>query len=496
MATNGRFPCLEQDHLDDPTQSQEEHKKAVVLLDNEIEVLMRKVRQLQFRKSEHLQKIKYYQGLTTLARRLPPELLASIFDECVRDGWTRTPLVASHVCSEWRKATRIPTVWSHVYVNCDAKDPCGRTRFWLQNAASSLLHIILEIKNDATHLLGVMSLLLDRISQWRSLTINSVRLSHSDYIFSLCGRPTPELHAVNISVVQQSDRELSSADTENLNGLLRAFPLAPRFRTLRISHNLFPAQGTIPCSITHLSINLPSHPIPARLSIDTALRFLNDMPALESLSITLERGEAREFHSASIEDSLVVLPELRKLTLLGSQDIFKILSHLSTPALDSLHLRSSLDPVGHGEVQTGFHIKRFIERSSPPLHLFELHDIDLPLSDFLACFAGLPTLRELRLHESDITEAVIERFQGPDALCPMLSRLDLRWCGQVTGQTLVQLARARLGGAHPGERVEPVSMMTIINCSFVTEQDIMDLARLTVCRVVSQPDDYCRQYFV
>ena len=484
---------VEQDHLGDLAQSQEEHKKAMVLLDNEIEGLVRKVRQLQFRKSEHLQKIKYYQGLTTLARRLPPELLASIFDECVRDGWTRTPLVASHVCSEWRKATRIPTVWSHVYVNCDAKDPCGRTRFWLQNAASSLLHIILEIKNDTTHLLGVMGLLLDRISQWRTLTINSIRLSHSDYILSLCGKPTPELCVVNISIVQQFGGELLNTDTENLHGLFRAFPQAPQFRTLRISHCLLPAQGTIPCSITHLLVNLPSHPAP--LSIDTALRFLNDLLALESLSITLERGEEREFLSASIESSLVVLPKLRKLIFIGSQDIFEMLSHLSTPALSSLHLRSSLDPVGHGEAQTGFYIRRFIERSSPPLHLFELHDIDLPQSDFLACFAGLSTLRELRLHESDITDTVIEQFQGPDALCPMLNRLDLRWCGQVTGRALVQLTRARLNGVHPGERmVEPVSIMTIINCSFVTEQDIMDLARLTVCRVVLQSGDYCRQY--
>jgi len=438
MFTSRRFSHLEQDHLSDTAQSQEEHKKAVGLIDNEIEDLMRKVRQLQFRKSDHLQKIKYHQGLTTLARRLPPELLASIFEECVRDGWTRTPLVASHVCSEWRKATTIPTVWSHVYVNCDAKDPCGRTRFWLQNASSSLLHIILEIKNDTTHLLGVMSLLMDRISHWRSLTINSTRPSHSDYIFSLCGKPTPELQAVNVSVVQQFGGELSTADTENLQyGLYHAFPWAPRFRTLRISHNLFPAQGTIPCSITHLSINLPSHPSPARLSVGAVRRLLHDLPALESLSITLERGEAREFHSAFSKNSLVVLPELQKLTLLGSQDIFKVLSHLFTPALSSLHLRSSLDPVGYGEAQTGSYIRSFIERSSPPLHLFELHNIDLPVSDFLACFAGLPTLRELRLHESDITGAVIEQFHGPDALCPMLSRLDLRWCGQVTGQALV-----------------------------------------------------------
>ena len=34
----------------------------------------------------------------------------------------------------------------------------------------------------------------------------------------------------------------------------------------------------------------------------------------------------------------------------------------------------------------------------------------------------------------------------------------------------------------------------VINCCFVLEEDVMDLARLTVCRVIMREgDDYCRE---
>lgn len=79
------------------------HESAISMIDQEIDELMRTVRQLQFKKWEHTEGIRRCKGLITLARRLPYEILANIFELCVRDGFTRTPLVVSHVCSRWRK---------------------------------------------------------------------------------------------------------------------------------------------------------------------------------------------------------------------------------------------------------------------------------------------------------------------------------------------------------------------------------------------------------
>ncbi|KAF8974216.1 hypothetical protein BDZ97DRAFT_1911423 [Flammula alnicola] len=102
-------------------QAISQHQDAIVSLDTEIEGFMRTIRQLQYQKQKHLAEIRQCKGMITLAKRLPPEILASIFEECVHDGWTRTPLIVSHVCSSWRMAATIPTVWSHVYVNLDAR---------------------------------------------------------------------------------------------------------------------------------------------------------------------------------------------------------------------------------------------------------------------------------------------------------------------------------------------------------------------------------------
>ncbi len=67
------------------------HESVIRRVDEEIDDLMKEVRRLQFKKYQVLEKIKECKGRLTLARRLPPEILATIFELCARDGWTRTP---------------------------------------------------------------------------------------------------------------------------------------------------------------------------------------------------------------------------------------------------------------------------------------------------------------------------------------------------------------------------------------------------------------------
>lgn len=477
------------------------HEAAVALLDEEIEGLMRNVRQLQFKKSQHQEKIKHYKGLMTLARRLPAEILASIFEECGHDGWTLTPLTASHVCSEWRKAASIATVWSHIYVNCDAKDPTGRTRFWLGKAQNSSLHITIDVRNDILQLPSVMELLLERISNWRTFTINSSLLSHSNYILSFCVRAAPELRLINISVTQEFDEVDGELDgRHDLVGLVNSFRDASRLQMLRINRNILPSHGTIPPSITDLSLTLPRYDNKTRSSITKLLHLLEGLPLLGSLTVSLVRGQAREFLSAFDDSRTVSLLKLRALVLIGSSDIFGVLPHLVTPSLGRLQLRSSLDPLGYPDEEVGSYVVQLIQRASPPLELFELFDIDFSLGDFSACFAGLPYLKELRLHDSQISDSIIQTLHGRGGLCPLLERLDLRWCGQVTGRALSELVKSRIRPSHSGNDdlsgppLTSITGLTVINCSFVKEQDIFDLAEITVCQVVMGAADYCRKY--
>lgn len=134
--------------------------------------------------------IRRYKGIITLAIHLPPEILASTFEECIKDGWTRTHLTVSHVCSSWRRAASLPPVWSHVYVNLDARYPYQRSRLWLNKSQGALLTIDIEIGNDTTHLPKTVNLLVKEMKRWKALSLNfcPFRARHQ-----FCGRPAPEL---------------------------------------------------------------------------------------------------------------------------------------------------------------------------------------------------------------------------------------------------------------------------------------------------------------
>ena len=51
--------------------------------------------------------------------------------------------------------------------------------------------------------------------------------------------------------------------------------------------------------------------------------------------------------------------------------------------------------------------------------------------------------------------------------------------------------------AKPAEGASPMEEVAVINCAFVLEEDVLDLARMTVCRIITRDgDDYCRKRFI
>lgn len=483
------------------------HELAISTIDQEIGEHMRTIRQLQFKKWEHSEGIRRCKGLITLARRLPAEILATICEICVRDGYTRTPLVISHVCSQWREAARVPSIWSHIYVDFDGPDPYGRTGFWLAKAENSYLHIMLEIRQEQVTLLEVVGLLLRKKLQWCSLTIKSAFLSNVNQVLTMCKGPFPELRVFCTSVQQEfseNDDQIGENETRELVGLRTAFLEAPNLSVIRISRNILPGPNILPPSIRDLSLALPSDHFTHNLSISSILRILEGLPSLEVLSVVLPAGRVRHFEAEEDMEHFITLPNLRSITLVGWPDINSILPHLVTPNLSCLHLRSSDDLLGSPDGGIGWCLLQFLERASPPLEELELRDADIPASYFIQCFARMNRLKTLRLHESEISDSVLMELYGPRGLCPSLSILDLRWCGHFQGQTLVNLVRSREPGTNASVSQEgmvrsvcaPIVKVTVIHCSYVQKRDIADLASLTLCQVVIvDSDDYCREYF-
>ncbi|KAK0206505.1 hypothetical protein DFS33DRAFT_1315089 [Desarmillaria ectypa] len=469
------------------------HESAIRHVDEEIDDLMKEVRRLQFKKSQILEKIKECKGRLTLARRLPPEILATIFELCARDGWTRTPLSVSHVCSEWRKAAFTPTVWSYLYVNFDMRDPYGRILFWLTNVRTALLHITLDIQCDCSLLPSIMGLLLKVAPQWHSLTVNSKMLRPVNQIFTVCTVPFPSLQCLDVSIMEEF-HEFEGDIVESQLRLGKSFNNAEQLSTLRISRNILPSRESVPSSISNLIINLPSFNLITPSSIASLLDLLEGLPILESFTISTPHGETREFIDDSNIARRVLLPQLQSLRIIGTSSIFDILPHLQTPALLRLALCSSEEALLHAHPVASPALHHFVGGNDLPLQVLVLRDMDLSPSDFIACFRGLPHLKELRLHESDISDDILECLYDSRGYCPELQALDFRWCGQITGRALVDFVRNRsvLNPFYSDAPLHRIESVGIINCAHVQEQDIFDLAELTTCQLMMRDtDDYC-----
>ncbi|KAF5369842.1 hypothetical protein D9758_001139 [Tetrapyrgos nigripes] len=400
------------DDIDFVKQRIGHHIGVISTIQDEVETLQQQIRRLRFRQFEHQEAVNFYHGKITLARRLPSELLAAIFEMCVQDGWTRTPLTVSHVCSEWRAAASIPSVWSHVFVNFDARDPYGRASFWLSKSQTVPLHISLEIVGDITHLPRVADLLLSHSSRWKSLSVVSSLQAYAHFFLSRCSTSFPQLRQLSISIAEVFDSQVPEEDQPLISLLRTAFADAPELRALSITQNILPLEGALPPSLTHLSFSFPS--VDAMdgvmmMRMNRMLNVLENASQVKHLSITLPVG--RTFMHDHDLDRIVSLPSLESLVLAGTSGTHTMLSWLHTPALSRLHLVSSTESQGVSLI-TGMAITRLLQRSDPPLQLLQLRDVDIPQQSFIDVFALLPKLKTLRLHDSDISNDVFEFFLG------------------------------------------------------------------------------------
>ncbi|KAF7795884.1 hypothetical protein EIP86_007051 [Pleurotus ostreatoroseus] len=463
---------------------------AISMIERRIHKLLCDIQELRRSQAEHAQTARRCKGVITLARRIPEELLAKIFEHCVACGWSLAPVVVSHVCSAWRKAALSPRVWSHLYVNSESPDVLARTRFWLSMARSSPLHvsILSTWRTNSEQLLNAVTLLNRRASQWQTFSIDSDMLRHADLVASNCLQQVPKLHEISVSTQINFEQDLDG-EQERLN-LAAAFDAerAPALKELHFTCTAIPTQLTFPSHITVLHLSLRES-LPARpLSAVGILNLLDTLSSLEDLTLTMPLFYEHPYISEDNTERTVTFSKLKSVTMYGPTDLNGFIAHLYAPALRRLRLRS-LEDTGYRQESVGPTLLEYIHRSSPPLEVLELHDIDLTPEYFAAAFLSLPALHTLCLHESSISDAtlsLLESGRRGGGRCPRLTHLDLRWCGQLTGKALVNLVASRAGAL-------PILEVAVLNCCYVQENDVLDIARMTVCRVCLRDDDYCRK---
>ncbi|KAI0321886.1 hypothetical protein OF83DRAFT_1031410, partial [Amylostereum chailletii] len=468
------------------------HRASIASIDVEVQALSHQIGRLNARKAHYLDLISKCRGKITLARRAPDEVLAHIFEHCVRGGWTKAPLVVSQVCAKWRQAASAPSVWAHVHLSSDNLDPVGKMRFWLSKAREAPLHISVDIAAVDLHFIHAFDLLLDRVAQWRAFSLTTRVTRFANVVLARCTHSAPRL--TTLTVDTSLDPGIDETDEEwELSALQTAFPHSSDLHTVHIISNKFPP--TIPTQVHDLTLeltNLDSAEDPSPL-----LNMLQSLSSLRSLTIITPFNYTDTFTVSEDQShrSPATLAVLENLTLNSHRDFTELLHHIETPSLRTLNLRSVQDPQNFPHAPTGAAILSLLQRCSPPLVNLVLHDVDLPGSDFVSCFKLLPHLETLHLHETEVADEVFGTLKGPHGLCPKLKSLDLRWCEQLAGQTLVDLVSSRVStgvDSPTGRRSCPIEKIRVINCAVVKESDVLELARTTVCIVVEDPWDYCR----
>ncbi|KAI0049618.1 hypothetical protein FA95DRAFT_1537909 [Auriscalpium vulgare] len=463
------------------------YREVISSIDTELQQLTQRIGRLRARKEHYLDLIAKCRGAISLARRAPDEVLALIFEFCVASGWARAPVVVSQVCFKWRRAALSPRVWSYVYLTTDSLDPIGRTSLWLSRARESPLHVTVDVHSIDSSLLVAFNLLLNRVHQWRTFSIDARLVQHANTFLALCRHSAPQLRLLHISTSEiNSDIEPQPADLNGLRGLHEAFLDSPDLHSLHLSLNGFPLSLTTHVASIWLEM---SHTSTELLEVASILGLLQALPALHTLTLVVPSDLANAVTLPDVRSPPYTLAHLESLTLNGYPAFNGILRCIHSPALRRLHIRSTDQPLNYPHEPTGSALCQFLQHSSPPIELLELHDIDIRRDDFVAGFSHLANLRELRLHETEVPNEVFDALQGPSGLCPLLTRLDLRWCEQLSGRTLVDLVRSREGGGGSSS----IEFVTVINCALVEEAAVLELAQMTVCSVMIRDiSDHCR----
>lgn len=471
------------------------HELMIFSLNSQISDLLYKVRIIEEEKKARTQAISKCKGVITLARRIPGELLAKIFKQCIIDGWTRAPIVVSQVCSSWREAARTPSVWSHLYIDCDNGDPVARCQLWLRMARQSLLDITLRATEHCPSLNDVLDTIIEHQAQWKSFTLETSSTQTANYIFNRCSGSTPMLTEV---LVRLGDSSISSPFPEGFQELAKITALSSAFKDasnlIRLTVFADTPQSWVGLpQLTRLSLQLNLCQFHAARSIFASdiIEALIMSPNLRHLSLTIPRTDRRDFELESHSEA-VVFQELVSLCINFPIPSLAFIQHLRAPKLQRLYLRCPDDPNGFAGEPTRLALRRFIRESAPPLKMMELYDVDIAQDDFIYLFSRLSTLEELRLHGSEILDETLQCISPPMSLLPHLTRIDFRWCGHISGVALESIVQNRFTSVMNGPSLSPITELTVINCSVVNEQNIVEISGYCICRLkMPEEDNFC-----
>ncbi|KZS94097.1 hypothetical protein SISNIDRAFT_453810 [Sistotremastrum niveocremeum HHB9708] len=472
------------------------HTHAIRKAESRIRELQQLIGEAQREVQHHEHAIESVRSYLTLARRLPEELYTKIFEFCVAaDPRPLLPLKLAHVCASWRHAAlNSPTLWTRIRVDASKNRRPEYIRHFATHARQMPLYISLTVWRDETAVDDITAALLPYWSQCKSFALDVLSFNCFRCLINTFNLPAPLLNDVDLHVGSAVTTIDEGDDIPRIFDLPVLLPNCGNISLIKLSVPAMITPECIPETLRGLHITL-DQPDGIPFSASAVLAILEERQNLRAFSM---HTDARV--TSLPNDATVNAENLEYLDLEMDPTLFAFLENLIAPKLSHLHLHNRVQlAFGHAETPTSRVLRSLIERSNVAMRSLFIHDCDLnqPTARFIC--ENSPFLETLYLHDTDVDDAFLWDLAKRDGsgrltMCPSLKKLELRWASRVSGRALVDFVRARNGPVYPPfADEEKIEEIVVISCPFVGDQDVIDIASMTKCRLSSRPGDACRK---
>lgn len=421
-------------------------------VDSEMRRLRGVLDRLSHTRSSLQRSLEAHKSLFAPIRRIPPELLAEIFQlsrlpepTVPMTTFTQAVLLPLQVCTQWRNvAILTPSLWASfdIVLKKNWKTGLALARCWLSRSGELPLSLRLWVRlYSRDYFEEFLNVIMPYRERWKHLLISlPLQMPHH---LSLPKGTLPMLESLH----------LSGPGTEYMQGV-SLFKSAPRLQKLRLDHSIWPNILDVPwdqlseCCIIGLGLKhvfeaLSRSPNLTRLKIDF------DLQLLDYVSFLMPVEHYR----------------LESLEILENYDIGPFFDRITLPALRELTFRDCF-----WKEQT--QLLSFLSRSACPIQKLSLSVRGTTIDDYdlLALLQLMPSLNELTLdHDPSqrcITTNFLERMTsqlGPDhngricALAPNLERIEIRHTGGFDARAFISMIESRWSSSHSNGKDRHIS---------------------------------------
>lgn len=382
-----------------------------------------------------------YKRVVHPIRRLPPEILAEIFNFHVsslqpdsslnpREG----PWLLSQICSQWRRvALSLPRLWSRIILHLQeqSKDPSEMAitqrslSFYLglqlERTASYPLSVSFYSKAVITNDHYILPILLPSSPRWRELFLR-IRVESYPALSQIEGF-LQSLRRLNIRGAELQ------AHLPHVQEIITIFRFAPKLRIVEASTKTV-LRLELPWSQVVTYYN-PTQTQTKASRTKNNLEVLRRFPALERCLLSC-RGDSEP-------QNPLIMPRLRHLYIRGKDSksgVSLTLEHLTLPQIVSLHVEGSFD--------SSCILKLLGRNNKPTLTELGLHSTCLGHQECLQIVQGVPLLEKLVLTCDKVRVAeFLDELVKDSSIAPNLTRLIFRNRACGSDFDLAELSAAR-----------------------------------------------------